>query len=81
MRLEYNFKNGEYEGNGKEWTSSGMLIKNLNYSNGQEVGLQQLWTADGTLWANYEVRNGRHYGITGVKSCSTLWKDDSVAAH
>jgi antitoxin component YwqK of YwqJK toxin-antitoxin module len=80
-QLEYNFKNGEYDGNGKEWAPNGTLIKNLNYSNGQEHGLQQLWTLEGTLWANYEVRDGRHYGITGVKSCSTIWKNDSVTAH
>ena len=80
-RLEYHFKNGEYEGNGKEWALNGMLIKSLNYANGYEEGLQQQWTDKGDLWANYEVRNGRHYGITGVKSCATLWKDNEVSAH
>lgn len=80
-RLEYHFKNGEYEGSGKEWAANGMLIKSMHYKNGQEEGLQQQWTDTGDLWANYEVRNGRHYGITGVKSCTTLWKDDEVSAH
>lgn len=80
-RLEYHFKNGEYEGNAKEWAVNGMLIKSLNYANGHEAGLQQQWTDKGDVWANYEVRNGRHYGITGVKSCATLWKDDEVLAH
>jgi hypothetical protein len=80
-RLEYHFKNGEYEGNSKEWAVNGMLIKSLNYANGHEEGLQQQWTDKGDVWANYEVRNGRHYGITGVKSCATLWNDDEVLAH
>ena len=80
-RLQYHFKSGEYEGSGKEWAVSGILIKSMNYKDGQEEGLQQQWTDKGDLWANYEVRNGRHYGITGVKSCATLWKDDEVSAH
>ena len=80
-RLEYYFEDGEYEGCGNEWASNGVLVKKLNYRNGQQEGLQQLWTANGELWANYEVRNGRNYGITGVKSCATLWKNDSVSIH
>ncbi len=78
-KLEYHFMEGEYEGNCKEWTAQGVLIKNMNYNKGHEDGRQQMWDASGKIWANYEARNGRNYGMTGVKACATLWKNDSVS--
>ena len=81
IRLDYNFSNDEYEGAVKDWSASGILTKNMHYRKGHEDGLQQQWDATGKIWANYEARNGRNYGITGVKACATLWKNDSVSAH
>lgn len=80
-KAESNFSEGEYQGTLREWTESGVLIREMNYAKGYESGRQQAWDSDGKQLANYEVRNGRTYGLTGVKGCSTPWKEGTASLH
>lgn len=80
-KAECNFSEGEYQGALREWTETGVLIREMNYKKGHESGRQQAWDSEGKQLANYEVRNGRTYGLTGVKGCSTPWKEGAVAIH
>jgi antitoxin component YwqK of YwqJK toxin-antitoxin module len=75
MRFVYNFKNGEYEGELKEWYPNGQMYKDFNYENGYESGMQSAWEINGKLLANYDVKNGRKYGLIGTHNCKSPWDD------
>ncbi len=81
IRAEYHYANDEYHGLCQDWSADGQIVRRMNYKNGYESGMQQLWDDDGAIRANYVAKNGRNYGLTGVKSCATIWKSDSVRVH
>ena len=62
--------NDKYEGEFKEWYSSGLLGKDFHYVKGQEEGSQRLWWDNGTVRANYVIRDGKKYGLIGMKLCT-----------
>jgi len=69
----YHFNNqGQFDGEVKEWSSSGLLYLSFNYEKGKEVGRQRLWNTDGSIKANYEVVNGERFGLIGLKKCYTV---------
>ena len=68
-KMDYTAQNNEYQGEFREWNSTGLLIKKFHYKKGVETGRQQLWWDNGTVRANYEVRNGRTFGLIGLKLC------------
>jgi len=69
-KFVYHFNDkGEYNGNVKEWYTSGTLYKDFNYMNGKESGSQKLWYQTGKIKANYEVVNGERFGLIGLKKC------------
>lgn len=69
-RMEFDAYSNEYNGEFREWYSSGLLGKDFHYVNGQEEGSQRLWWDNGTVRANYVIRNGKKYGLIGLKLCS-----------
>ncbi len=72
----YHLKNDVYEGNSKEWTIDGNLVKDMNYHLGQEQGSQKIWYDNGKIKANYVIKDGRRYGLLGTKNCQNV--SDSV---
>ncbi|WP_338814267.1 toxin-antitoxin system YwqK family antitoxin [Bernardetia sp. Wsw4-3y2] len=72
----YHLKNDVYEGNNREWTIDGMLVKDMNYQLGQEQGSQKIWYDNGKIKANYVIKDGRRYGLLGTKNCQNV--SDSV---
>ena len=71
-RFSYHLKNDVYEGNNREWTSDGRLIKDMNYRLGQEQGSQKIWYDNGKIKANYVIKDGRRYGLLGTKNCENV---------
>lgn len=66
----------EFEGEFKEWSNTGMLIKCFHYKMGEEEGSQRLWWGDGSVRANYVMKNGKKYGFIGYQICQNPY--DSV---
>ena len=75
-RFEFMAKNEAYEGELKEWSSSGYLYHMGNYVNGQEEGAQKMWYENGKLRANYVIVQGKRYGLLGTKNCKNV--SDSI---
>ena len=71
-QFEYQFRNGNYEGDAKEWYRDGALAALRHYENGVEAGLQREWRENGTLYVNYEVRDGKQYGIINSRLCYSV---------
>jgi antitoxin component YwqK of YwqJK toxin-antitoxin module len=68
-KFEFTIVDDYNEGNFKEWSPNGVLIKDFNYVHGMEAGSEKLWWNDGTIRANYVVKDGRKYGLIGLKLC------------
>jgi hypothetical protein len=75
-RLQYFFKDDEYQGSCREWNTQGTLTKEMNYQNGYEAGPQKMFYDNGRVRANYIILNGRRYGLLGTKNCINV--SDSV---
>ncbi|CAG5008531.1 hypothetical protein DYBT9275_04294 [Dyadobacter sp. CECT 9275] len=75
-KLEYRFEHDEYEGTCREWSSTGVLIKEMNYTRGYEEGPQRMFYDNGKIRSNYVILNGRRYGLLGTKNCVNV--TDSV---
>ena len=75
-RLQYSFKDDEYQGTCREWNEDGLFIKEMNYQNGYEAGSQKMFYDNGKTQANYIILNGRRYGLLGTKNCINV--SDSV---
>ena len=75
-KLQYIFKNDEYDGLCREWNTAGVLIKAMHYKNGHEAGTQQLFYDNGKVRANYVVIDGRRFGLLGTKNCMNV--SDSI---
>jgi antitoxin component YwqK of YwqJK toxin-antitoxin module len=69
LQLKYFFTHNETEGEAREWTANGLLVKNMHYKNGYEEGLQQQWYETGIVKSNYLMISGRRYGLLGTKNC------------
>jgi antitoxin component YwqK of YwqJK toxin-antitoxin module len=76
--FEYQYKDDEFHGTILEWTSSGILYRNMNYKNGFEEGRQIIRYSNGKIKSNYIVKNGIRYGLLGTKNCKNV--SDSVFA-
>ena len=74
--LHYLFTNDEYEGTCREWSSEGVLIKEMNYKKGYEDGSQKMFYDNGKVRSNYVVTDGRRYGLLGTKNCVNV--SDSI---
>ena len=72
----YVFVNDEYEGTCREWSSDGLLVKEMNYLKGHEEGSQRWWYDNGKIKANYIIKQGRRYGLLGTKNCMNV--SDSI---
>lgn len=71
LRFEYHFTRGVYNGDFKEWYSSGNKYKQIHYANGIEDWAQG-WRENGKLYMNFVVKNGRRYGIENSNLCYTV---------
>lgn len=76
-KLNYSFKDDEYEGLCQEWNRAGKLIKAMHYSKGHEEGRQKMYDDEGKLRSNYRIINGRRYGLLGTKNCTNV--SDSIS--
>ena len=72
----YEFKSDVFHGKFREWTSTGVLFRDMTYEEGQESGSQTVRYADGKIKSNYVIRNGVRYGLLGTKNCSNV--SDSI---
>lgn len=79
LRFEYHFSKGLYNGNYKEWYSSGAAYKHVHYTNGADEWGKG-WRENGKLFMNYMVREGRRYGIVNSNLCYTLKNQKGVFA-
>jgi antitoxin component YwqK of YwqJK toxin-antitoxin module len=75
-KLNYHFKDNEYEGTCREWNADGVLIIEMNYKNGYEAGPQKMFYDNGKVRSNYLIINGRRYGLLGTKNCVNV--SDSI---
>jgi len=70
-RFEYHFKQGLYNGNYKEWYSSGQGYKHILYINGKDEWGKG-WRESGKMFMNYTMKDGRRYGIVNSNLCYTI---------
>jgi antitoxin component YwqK of YwqJK toxin-antitoxin module len=75
-KLQYFFREDEYEGACREWNMDGRLIREMNYVKGHESGPQRMFYDNGKIRANYIITEGRRYGLLGTKNCVNV--PDSV---
>ena len=68
-KLDYLFKDDEYQGTCREWNTDGMLVKEMNYNKGHEEGPQKAFYDNGKVRSNYVIRDGRRFGLLGTKNC------------
>ncbi len=68
-KLEYRYKEDEYEGICREWNGEGTLIREMHYARGHEQGAQKMFYDNGKVRSNYVIVNGRRYGLLGTKNC------------
>jgi len=60
---QLSYKNGNEEGNVKNYSDKGVLLKSFNYKNGELHGSYKDYTADGTLIVEGQFKNGKKHGI------------------
>ena len=70
-RFEYNFVNGIYHGDYKEWYESGQMLKHIHYTEGTD-DWGKGWRDSGKPYMNYVMKKGRRYGIVNSNLCYTI---------
>jgi antitoxin component YwqK of YwqJK toxin-antitoxin module len=76
QKFIYHFEDDEYVGTCREWSNTGLLLRELNYKAGHEEGPQKVWYTNGNIKSNYVIVDGRRYGLLGTKHCINV--SDSV---
>jgi antitoxin component YwqK of YwqJK toxin-antitoxin module len=75
-RFEFVAKDGDYEGELREWGENGHLFHLGNFVNGHEEGAQKMWYENAKIRSNYVILGGKRYGLLGTKNCKNV--SDSI---
>ena len=74
-RFEYHFWNGLYDGDYKEWYTTGEPLKHIHYTKGVD-DWGKGWRQNGKLYMNFVTKVGRRYGLNNSNLCYTIKNGD-----